>query len=671
MNSSCVLLIPHTGAVCDHHDDLDLALGAGRPTGLSRRTLLRAGAGALAGLGGLRAAGPARAALPARAAVRNAAGVRSWRSAMHVHTSLSEMTGSVESQVTQAALHGFDVLHLSDHDARAYKRLFRTSYGFTPGELQYGGAWDVKHLQDLGRPVAPVSGLVSSPTSPYADRSVPQGALRLSLSAGRGRTASTCYQLVNGFTPGATGTRANWNGTVTGDRYTVDVLLAQAGAGAWGDVVITLSDHPATGGRPGGVRRLHYRLRTDVAARRWTPSGLTGLVDVPVPRGVWTTVELDLVNDAAALWPDSDPRDNALNGTQFWATARNGGTADVYFADLRRTPLGDYDPIGLQRSMLDRLAPLAPALRTYPGFEYSYDDQEHINGFGGSRTPFDYDSLPNTSRRPLYPDYGPGLAPALVQHIHDSGGLASLNHLLGYVPHATRSAAEQAAATKRAVVGLLANGAAGADLLEVGYRQRGGFDLEHQLWLFDAMTRNGVWITGNGTSVEHTGLAWDAQTNRAYTSTWAATTDEADQLAALRAGRAFVGFLGDFDGTLDLRLDSGPMGSISVSTRTRRQLRIDVTGLPQGGAVEVVRIAVDRAGAADPTPGSQVVARLSAAALAQPFLQVDTAQPVAYRVNVVDAGGQVVAFSQPCWSLPRRPPTPIPAARAAPDTLPG
>lgn len=660
--------------MCDVHDpDETSPPGYGPPanndysSGFSRRNMLKVGAAVLAG--GALTTSPGRTALAATAQPLQVQGT--WRTAMHVHASMSEKTASVQSQVQQAAANGFDILHVTEHDWRVYKYLSRTSYAFTPGELQYGGAWGVQQLADIGRPVAASGGLVSSPVSPHYPASGPRGSLRIALSSPSGGVASRCYGLHNGFFSGPTDTRANSRNSIVGDIWSVDVLPVAAGPGAMGDVYVTLSHHPATSGRAAGIYRLHYRLRTDIFVRAHTAQGVVGVIDVPVTPGSWTTIAMDLVSDAATLWPDLDARDNAMTGTQFWATSRNGASADFCFSDLRRTPNGTYDPVGVQQDVVTRAGAAAPSLVTHAGLEYSFDDRAHINGFGGMRGEFDYASLPNSSTQLLHPDYGSGLAGALVDHIHSSGGLASLNHPFGFSEHDTRTGAAQDTATRSVVQRLLANRAGGADLLEVGYQQRFGYTLDHQLQVFDAMIRNGIWVTGSGTSDDHTGVDWAHQVNNAYTSTWAASSGESDQLGALAAGRAFVGFLGGFNGTLDLRLDSAPMGSITVGSRAQRQLSIDVTGLPTGATVEVIRVDVDYAGQSDPTAGSQVVRRLSAQDLVAGPITVDTSYSCAYRVNVIDSAGTVVAFSQPCWSLQQRPPTPIPASRAAVGTPPG
>jgi len=50
---------------------------------------------------------------------------------------------------------------------------------------------------------------------------------------------------------------------------------------------------------------------------------------------------------------------------------------------------------------------------------------------------------------------------------------------------------------------LLANHVLGADLLEVGYILRQGVDVNHHIGLWDVLSRNAVFLTGNGVSDEY------------------------------------------------------------------------------------------------------------------------------------------------------------------------
>lgn len=597
----------------------------------------------------------------------NSFGQRSWRGAMHLHGSMSEGSGSVHGHFTEAIKNAFDVIHLTDHDWRAYELKYRTFYGFTANELQYGGAWNVSSIASIGAPLSPSGGLVTSPVSPNYLPGDKRGALRINLSSGAGKTASKCYALTPS-TKAATTSRANWNGTIAGDDRLIDVLAVKSGPDAWGDMYFTLSQHPASAGRPAGVAALHYRFRTDITTKQYAAQGLVALVDIPVVAGVWTTVSLDMVADLAMVWPAVDNRDNSLYSTSFWATSRNGARSEMVFSNLRRVPRPGFDPVGLQAGLLAAYAGLPGAPAAYPGSELSFAESSHVNQFGGALTAFPYDNYQNlTPGRPLNPNYGPGFTATMVQFIQTNGGLASLNHPFGTASHATYTAAQRATKTQSLVSGFLGDSVSGADILEVGYRQRNGYLLEDHLEIFDAMSRNGIWLTGNGASDDHSGVNWSGQGNRAYTSTWAPTAGLSDQLAALSAGRAFVGFLGSFGGTIDMALDGAPMGSVSYGSTGTRELLLDITGVPAGGAVQVVKIPVDYAGPANPTSGASVLQTLSAAELAVPaVLTVPVQESCAFRVNVSDSTGQIVAFGQPVWTLREPAQTPVPAGRLFP-----
>src|SRR5215472_6073994 len=115
--------------------------------------------------------------------------------------------------------------------------------------------------------------------------------------------------------------------------------------------------------------------------------------------------------------------------------------------------------------------------------------------------------------------------------------------------------------------------ALGTDLLEVGYYLRQGMDIAHHVALWDIMSRNALFFTGNGTNDDHWGKNWIGKPNNWFSSVWAASTATGDLLAALAAGRAWCASLSRYRGSMDLLVDgSVPMGSVSVSAVTSRKL---------------------------------------------------------------------------------------------------
>lgn len=307
-----------------------------------------------------------------------------------------------------------------------------------------------------------------------------------------------------------------------------------------------------------------------------------------------------------------------------------------------------------------------PEVLVRRGLELSVDDA-HTNSFGG--TPH----LPDYRRGPAASHVG-GDAEAYARWsaalIHGWGGLASINHVFG--SHAQQQSAAQQTAHRRQIASrLLAACAYGMDLLEVGYRVRGGATLEQHLALWDTLSCAGTWLTGNGVNDAHGGreVSWRALTNRFSTTVLAGSTSEADLLAALRAGRAYVGELGSFAGLLQVDAGGCPMGSVSVQPGVaQRPLTVTATSVPAGAVVQVVQSPVDFG--ADLDPKSQVVATLPARAFTAGTATVvlDTGRSCFARAQVVSAAGQVVAFTNPVWLLQSPPPVPVPPARRAPDS---
>ena len=250
-----------------------------------------------------------------------------------------------------------------------------------------------------------------------------------------------------------------------------------------------------------------------------------------------------------------------------------------------------------------------------------------------------------------------GLRPDVVAHVHGLGGLISFTH--PFKPGDT-----SAGITAQGVaIDLISTALDGADLLEVGYADKGtNGTLAGHLAAWDAVSRNGLFVTGNGVSDDHTGQNWAKQANRFWTGAWTATLSEAALLDAFRAGRSYVGLLGAFSGAIDMALDGAPMGSVLVGGATSRTLHLDVTGLPTGAGVQVLRGDVDYAGTGSPVPNTTVVSTRGASDLATP-VTIDTGDDCFVRLQVVNSAGAVIGFGQPTWALHSQPATGVPAAR--------
>jgi hypothetical protein len=629
--------------MCDEHERPQEP-SSGFLARLSRRRVLQ-GAVAVAALAGL-APGRSATAAPLAAGATNADGLTARALAMHLHASASEGVGSVRSQLAQAALNGFDVAWFTDHDWRRHRLLFRRTYSFTANEGQFGGTWNVPRMAGVGSLTSTSGGtLVTSPVTP-TDTATRKGSLRMrATSTGSARATARNRIAAEGSS------RANFRGRIAGRTVVVDVLPSRSGPNAWGEVQFRLSHHPGSGTRPTGVLTLTYRLRTDITTRaRRVATGLAGVVDVPVRAGSWQTVTLDPTADVAAVWPGIQARDNSLNEIRFHAVSRRRILAEYFFGHLRFVEQQDYDAVGVETALLAAYAGTEPGVLGLNGSEISLGP--HVNQYGGELTPYRYGDVTLDSNLDE-------LRPHVVRHVHDLGGLACINH--PFKPGAGNSAVT----AQSLAADLISTALDGADLLEVGYASRGtNGTLSAHLAAWDAVSRNGLFVTGNGVSDDHSGQNWSRQTNRFWTGAWTATLNQPALLAALSAGRSFVGLLGSFSGAVDMSIDDAPMGSALVGPGTQRTLWVDVTGLPSGGAVQVLRGDVDYEGAASPVPNTRVVRTLGASDLSSSkTLGIDTTDECFYRLQVIDGAGAVIGFGQPTWALHATPGTGVPSDR--------
>jgi hypothetical protein len=626
--------------VCDDHEHHGgAAVGSGVFGRLSRRHVLQGmvALAALAGSGRL----PSAVAAPLPPRPPSGDGLTAHALAMHLHASASEGVGSVRAQLAQASMNGFDVAWFTEHDWRRRRLLYRPEYHFLADDVALGGRWTVPKLADVGSLTSTSTGqLVTAPVSPN-DPAGSKGSLRLRATSTGSGTGTLRHRV------SAEGSsRANFRGRITGRTVSVDVLPVAADADAWGEVLFKLSRHVGSGARPAGQIAMLYRLRTDISTRTFSSKGLTGIVDVPVTRGSWHTLAVDLTSDVARVWPDLQARDNSLVDIEFHAASRRKAPAEIVFGYLRFDEQAGYDALGVEHELLAAYSAAVPRVLGLIGTEISLGP--HLNQYGGTQADYDYGNVTS-----LAADLG-DLRPSLAAFVHAHGGLASINH--PFKPGDSGGTVTQQSVASS----LLANGAGGADILEVGYADKKG-DLTQHLGVWDTLSRNALFLTANGVSDDHSGQNWAGQKNRFYTVAWAQARSEAALLDSLARGRGYVGFGGTIDMVVD---DAVPMGAVSVSPATTRALRIDVSGLPVGGTVQVVRGDVDMAGTGDPNPGSSVVRTLGTDDLAAGrVITIDTGDDCFHRLQVTDSAGAVVGFGQPIWVLKETPPNGIPEKR--------
>jgi hypothetical protein len=644
--------------MCDDHAASSTPTTA--PPGLTRRNFMHATIGAAAAAALLRRFPR----LPLTSAARPVAidGTSAYSMAMHIHSSFSEQTGTMDSQLFQAAANSVDVLWWTDHDHRMEGTEYRDTVHFTsldhekggPGQ---GGAWNWTQLENGQLAGGSGGGIATNPCSP--NDPVAGGSMQLTAKAA---TGTAKY----GYFANSKPARWNYRDNLTGQTLSIDVLLTSGWTEGYLELLIGTSYHEAAGGRPAGKYSLSYRFVPPGGRAGRAAQGNAGVITIPVtPSGgnSWTTESLTPCDDIAALWPDLDYRDFALWELTLSAVS-TGDLVGGYFDYLRfkRKTSGEAF-LEQQIEMEAALASKYPGVTQRQGLEVSWQ-APHVNWFGGDVVVPDYGDLTHDA-------WATYLQHTLVPQIHAGNGLVSYNHPYGYgfgkpeLPVAKQN--ELLAKVARKLLPTASSPAAlGADLMEVGYNLREGVDLAHHVALWDVMSRNAVFLTGNGTSDDHFGQDWRGLTNNWVTSAWAASTSESDLLTALAAGRAWCGSLSAYRGSLDLMIDGTcPMGSASISSATSRRLSARATAIPANGSLQILQGAVDYAGTAGLTANTQVIASYTNSQLASGSVtqSIDTSTSSFIRTQVLDATGTVIGLSNPAWLLRNTPPHGIPAPR--------
>ena len=388
------------------------------------------------------------------------AGLLPLSMAMHVHSSFSEQSGSMDCQLFQAQRNAVNVLWWTDHDYRMEGVRYRNVVHFTSltAETTDGAAW--QWLREDTGPLAAASGgsIVTTPASP--NDPVVGGSLSL-----RAQSTSSSLAAVRYF---AESHPAGWNyhRNLYGQTLTIDVLPTQVGTTGYLELALKTSYHQASGGRPAGIYSLSYRFGGPGAPGSRSTEGLTGIVTIGVTAGVWNTVSVTPCDDIAALWPEMASTDFASFELRLGAVSLGPVTAGCfdYLRFTRDYASGDI-PMQTQQALAARYASVYPTVTQRQGLEIS-EFLPHVNWFGGAVDLPDYTNVDYTNWQAFLGQQ--------VTKVHTSGGLASYNHPFGYTGVAALPKATQDALRLSVAKLLLGNRALGCDILEVGYPLRAG-----------------------------------------------------------------------------------------------------------------------------------------------------------------------------------------------------
>ncbi len=477
---------------------------------------------------------------------------------LHMHGTISELSGTYTYQVLQARRFGTDVLWWTDHDFGYGQLMSVEDPGLDNGWLFVNDAqqWPVSSWATSASGGA-LSLALGVDASPEGFRPMVVALRADGSSDPQPAVGSVSWRLEH------SGLRRSLLGLV---RLRLELFVPERDVGR-ARIVVNLSQ-PVAASAP-----LQTLILSDPADARPSEPGELWL-DIGLSPG-WNTIDADISGAVALLLGSAD---QAVDGVAFEFEGFGAGTSRFAVAGLRLTQELCCDSLrAVHQQWLTDTFEGAPV--QYAGHEIS-SGSPHLNVFGPEDVPF-----------VDYTEYGlEGDAELIVADAHAAGAVVSLNHIFGIgVGTAPEAGGGEAAAARCAELGK--ESVYGVDLLEVGYRQR-VWPMSTHLAVWDCLGRLGFLLTGIGTSDSHTNVPWDLFTNTFTTWVYASTDDRVEIAAALGAGRAFFGdptVFADTAVVLDLRSGrDAVMGQVVTPVPESDEIRVVASPVQAGWTVKLV-----------------------------------------------------------------------------------
>ena len=550
--------------------------------------------------------------------------------ALHTHASLSEGTASVDTQMDLMSRSGYDAVFWTEHDWRVSGTDYPRAYSFEDD-------MDLSTWLMVPRRLDPGLKATVAPS----DRRATQGARSLEISARRSSPGG-------GNPPvAAWAFRANRGHHIRSLAQDLSLALdlfpdLDNPFGSDFTIELELSDQPRV------HRRLLYRVETlpgSGAPRQVvmpSPLSPTETSLVTIEPGRWTRLVIPVTSHARTLFPEG--LDNALTGIQFGITVHEGAARwDMDNLEIEVAVSGD-PLLALQESWTN----FYPAMASHVNAEISYYIP-HFNSYTPQRFLLDYATLTQEN-----------YVAAARDETRRRHGALSLNHPLGFgVPYSPQHLEDQ-----------FRHRLFGADLLEAGYRFRGGADLRQHLAFWDRALAEGIPASGIGVTDAHgagrgNGFTRDENNFATWLGWFGGINDSPDVdpssrdslIDALFAGRLVFGDPLLFHGALRLDMDQvhGP-GAVVVGPARIHTVVLDGEELPAGGRVDLVL-------------DGRVHSTVPINAAGRVHLKADLpAVAQAVRAEVWDVRGEPVVFTNAILLLRNLPPEGIPAARLRAET---
>lgn len=363
-------------------------------------------------------------------------------------------------------------------------------------------------------------------------------------------------------------------------------------------------------------------------------------IDMGLQVGEWQQVRVDLTDIARTSFPRRGA-DSHVNFLGVELLAGDGEVVEFHLDDVAWTSEyhGD-EAMDRQRAYLEGLE---HPVRSVVGYELSQFPEGHFNIYGDV---------------PLFPyreSYEWSIWDA-VDFVEAHGGIFSYNHMFGTAGglYAPETMPGLVAETVRELV---ESRVWGADLLEVGYRKRGGA-LEHHAVVWDALSRSGIWITGVGSSDAHDAADYALLMNNFVTWVGSATCEEEDLRWNLARGAAWFGDPTQFeDGSVEVRLQAEEAmacaGQVVAGQTGLQTIRVAVDPVVAGWSVRLV--------SNGQTVGLPVVVDEDGAF--ETRLRVDVTDGATVRAEVRDIDGNAILLTNPIYFVPAELEASIPVER--------
>ena len=342
-------------------------------------------------------------------------------------------------------------------------------------------------------------------------------------------------------------------------------LCGASGPDAYAEVRVGLSWHNYGAA---AAEELIYRLVPAGGQSSIVSSSTRVTVTIPLST---THVQVPLSTHAALL---QDGDDNAIQDIYLKVGARNSATSCLQIGNFR---IHSLQPLPAQlvqeHKRVAQRNQAAYGVNEFTSWE-QFAGLRHLNPY-----------LPSSA--PLMPGASDIQVENFVPLVHAVNGLVALNHPFGAGSGAVLPPADQEARVQSLLDTLLPVNAWGLDMIEI-YKARAQVDMTYHMRLWDLLAVNNIPLCAVSASDAHGAPFFDSH----YMVTWieAASMGQDDLLEGLRRCRAFFGDLSRFDGVLDIRLGSIPMGGTYPSHPGTAPLQIFLNPTParrpgQAGAV--------------------------------------------------------------------------------------